>query len=381
MIPPPYRLLLVAAPDSRARALVEAGAAGESGMTLETALPEADSAWSATAADAVWIDARSPQALSTAQAIRQLHPEVPFVFVVPGDRRAVMQQMLMLTPLLADAVVVCEEELPERFADVVARLRRDATLRGTFDALNRRIAERSDDETRRRVPGSDRYLASLLAHAPDAIFSTDLEGRVESWNQAAVATFGHGPADIAGEEAAGLAAPDEREDVAELMRRAAAGEAVHRHHLRCLHRDGHLFDAEWTLTLVRDGFGEPRAVVVIARDVSERRRLEEAQAFLIQVSRTLAESLDYATTLGNVARLSLPVLADWCVIDMEGAGGALERVASAHRQPELAPAAEELRGGFPPHAGSRQPGARAIRTAETVFLPDIHQHLAEHTDG
>lgn len=376
----PHRLLLLAAPESRARALVEAGAAGEHEVALEAAGAEAGLAAAAEAPDSVWIDARSRDALSAAQEIRQLHPAVPFVFVVPGGRREVLQQMLLLTPLLGDAALISEEELPQRFGETFERVRSGTALRGTLDELNRRIAEGAGDR-RRRMPGSDRYLASLLAHAPDAIFSTDLEGRIQSWNQAAVATFAHAPADIAGEDVSLLAAEDARASATELVRRAAAGEVARRRDLRCRRRDGSIFEAEWTLTLVRDELGDPRAVAIIARDVSEQRRLEEGQEFLIRVSRTLAESLDYQTTLRTVARLSVPFLADWCVIDVQQEGGEIERVASAHAEPELEPVVEELLRGFPPRRDSRQPGIMAIRDADAVFLPEIEGALEEHTES
>jgi hypothetical protein len=43
---------------------------------------------------------------------------------------------------------------------------------------------------------------------------------------------------------------------------------------------------------------------------------EPHERFLGDASRILAESLDYERTLRTVARLAVPEIADWCVIDL-----------------------------------------------------------------
>jgi hypothetical protein len=50
------------------------------------------------------------------------------------------------------------------------------------------------------------------------------------------------------------------------------------------------------------------------RDAAEQSR--DRLAFLAEVSRCLAESLDYETTLTTVAGMSLPYLGAWCIVDV-----------------------------------------------------------------
>src|SRR6476659_407620 len=52
----------------------------------------------------------------------------------------------------------------------------------------------------------------------------------------------------------------------------------------------------------------------------------ETEHFLARATAGLAESLDYETTLANVARLCVPFLADWCVVDMLVEGGRIARL-------------------------------------------------------
>ncbi len=71
------------------------------------------------------------------------------------------------------------------------------------------------------------------------------------------------------------------------------------------------------------------------RRVEEELRRAEANArFLSEASAVLASSLDYESTLSNVARLAVPMLADWCVIDLAQPDGTLQRVATVCASPE-----------------------------------------------
>jgi signal transduction histidine kinase/CheY-like chemotaxis protein len=56
-------------------------------------------------------------------------------------------------------------------------------------------------------------------------------------------------------------------------------------------------------------------------------------AFLAEASTQLAQSLDYETTLQNLARLTVPELADLCVVDVVSSEGSIRRVAVAHVDP------------------------------------------------
>ena len=74
---------------------------------------------------------------------------------------------------------------------------------------------------------------------------------------------------------------------------------------------------------------------------------EDPVRFLAEASEILASSLDYETELERVARLTVPTLADWCVVDLLGEDGRLHRLAVVHRDPAKAEAALELRRRFP----------------------------------
>jgi signal transduction histidine kinase len=88
---------------------------------------------------------------------------------------------------------------------------------------------------------------------------------------------------------------------------------------------------------------------------------------LAEASRVLSESLDYQATLKTVARLAVPDICDWCVVDVLQADGTLARMAIAHRDPVRLDLARRLQEQFPPHAGATSGPANVVRTGRTEF--------------
>ena len=107
----------------------------------------------------------------------------------------------------------------------------------------------------------------------------------------------------------------------------------------------------------------------------------------------LASSLDYETTLANVAALVVPQLADWCVVDIVGEDGAIQRLAVAHEDPAKVERAQALIEKLPmdpdapqgvprgdPHTAARGAAGdrgRAARGALSAIGPTMLEELRE----
>jgi PAS domain S-box-containing protein len=68
-------------------------------------------------------------------------------------------------------------------------------------------------------------------------------------------------------------------------------------------------------------------------DIDDRKRAEEALRLLAEASTVLAASLDCWSALDQVARLTVPTLGDWCIIDVRGDDAAPRRIAAVHVDP------------------------------------------------
>ena len=116
---------------------------------------------------------------------------------------------------------------------------------------------------------------------------------------------------------------------------------------------------------------------VVFRDIDERRRHDERLRFLAEASTLLSSSLDYETTLSNIAELAVPALASSCVIDLVGEDGELERVATVFDSGELSRLVGEFRRRNPITADTGIRRARcsprgnrsSIRRSRPTILP------------
>src|SRR5437773_1465360 len=108
-----------------------------------------------------------------------------------------------------------------------------------------------------------------------------------------------------------------------------------------------------------------------ARSEAEQRR----SRFLANVSALLATTLDYEATLRNLARLAIPELGDWCVIDMLGEHGQMRRVAVAHVVPAKESLAWELERRHAMHPDDAYSPARVARTGRAEFIPEVTEAL------
>jgi two-component system, chemotaxis family, CheB/CheR fusion protein len=122
---------------------------------------------------------------------------------------------------------------------------------------------------------SEENLKLLIECATDyAIFTLDLDGKINSWNAGAERTFGFTEAEIIGQPSSILFTPEDRERSEpenEMQTALLTGRAAdERWHIR---KDKSRFYASGVLTQLRNGY--LRGYVKIARDLTERKKAEE----------------------------------------------------------------------------------------------------------
>jgi PAS domain S-box-containing protein len=214
--------------------------------------------------------------------------------------------------------------------------------RASGDGGGRRLEEalrKSEERFRRLVEAAKDY----------AIFMTDAEGRVSTWNEGAERLFGYEEGEIVGEDGSVLFVPEDREGGAperEQEKARTEGRAEdERWHLR---KDGTRFWASGFVRPILDGEGDLIGFSKVARDLTERRRAEEAVdevrwAERDRLARDLhdlvLQDLVYALQAWEARRLA-PREAEEDVFDPRQMAASLRRASQGVRQ-----AIHELRAG------------------------------------
>jgi K+-sensing histidine kinase KdpD len=110
---------------------------------------------------------------------------------------------------------------------------------------------------------------------------------------------------------------------------------------------------------------------------AEREAAQRRLAFVADASALLASSLDYETTLANVARLTVPHLTDLCVVDVVDESGTIRRVEAVHADPNKAELARSLRNYPPDPTNPKHPITRALISGRSEYLPNLPDSLLE----
>jgi PAS domain S-box-containing protein len=97
--------------------------------------------------------------------------------------------------------------------------------------------------------------------------------------------------------------------------------------------------------------------------LAARRRNE----FLLKATQVLSEVFDYREMVERLAEVSVPVLADLCLIDIAEEDGQIRRMAARHADPTKRSLADELRRGFPPNPAGHHPTVEVMRTGRSMW--------------
>jgi PAS domain S-box-containing protein len=130
-------------------------------------------------------------------------------------------------------------------------------------------------ELKRREQAQMR-LASIVESSEDAIISKSLIGIIESWNAAAERMYGYRADEAVGQSILMLIPPDRYGEEEEILARLRRGQRIEHYDTVRRRKNGELFDVSLTVSPMRDATGAVIGASKIARDVSERKRAQQA---------------------------------------------------------------------------------------------------------
>jgi len=142
-----------------------------------------------------------------------------------------------------------------------------------------------------RSPGrlSSSLLARIVESSDDAIVSKDLDGIVQFWNDAAERIFGYRADEMIGRSIRIIIPADRQHEEDFVLGRIRAGQTVRHYETIRQRKDGQLIPISVTVSPVHDGDGGVIGASKIARDITERVRLEQAALDQANMSRRLSE--------------------------------------------------------------------------------------------
>jgi PAS domain S-box-containing protein len=184
------------------------------------------------------------------------------------------------------------------------------------------VAVLHDISERKRVESAlrdnENTTRTIVETAYDAFVAMDSAGRITAWNAHAESTFGWPRGEVMGRLLADTIVPERyREAHANgLARFLTSGEGPllgKRVELSAVHRDGHEFPVELTISAVEAG--DTYVFNAFLHDISERKRAERLQASQFAVTRILAESADLSTAVPLLLR-ALGEGLDWEIAEM-----------------------------------------------------------------
>ncbi len=132
------------------------------------------------------------------------------------------------------------------------------------------LTERNEVEARAR-------LAAIVDASDDAIIGKTLDGVILSWNHGAQRIFGYAADEIVGKSQSLLVPPGREDEQPAILRSLAQGESRQFETVR-RRKDGRDIDVSVTNSPMRDEAGRVVGISKVARDITDRRRAEDALA-------------------------------------------------------------------------------------------------------
>ncbi len=247
-----------------------------------------------------------------------------------------------------------------------------------------------DVDERRRIENalreSDiglRRLAAIVDHSDDAIVSKDTGGTITSWNRAAERMYGYSAAEAVGQSIRLIVPADRQGEEDHVLESIRRGQRLDHFETMRRRKDGVLIPVSLTVSPIRDASGTVVGASKIARDISERRRAEAADArarrhdaLLSRATAALTHARKPDDTLRALAPVIVPDLADWCAIDRLVGEDRIRAVAVRHVDPDRAALVDQIRqevDGPQPFFSPRH----VIRTGAPILIARVTAEMLE----
>jgi len=225
----------------------------------------------------------------------------------------------------------------------------------------------------------------LLDRIRAAVIVTSLDGTVLYANPYCETLYGRSPEELEGRDSADFAAePLDASTIGDIGRALLSGQSWEGD-FRVVRKDGAVIEVHAVNSPLFAESGTVSGVVSVAFDITRRvetelelSEREAAQRFLAETGTLLNTSLEFPESFEHLARLSVPFLADLCVVDVAD-GLTIRRVTAVHADVARQPLVDRLVKEFPPAPTGAHPAASVVRGGQSEFSADMSEQFLRAT--
>ncbi len=155
-------------------------------------------------------------------------------------------------------------------------------LKRLVPAIDRELKEAKIRLAKRQAEASVLQLAAIVESCEDAIISTDLKGKVLTWNSGAERLYGYQSAEVTGRTLAHLIQPSPLA-LPTLAPSTQLGKIIDCQQVTQQRKTGELIEVLLTVSLIKNAEGEVVGFAIIGRDISERQMVQRMKDEFISI--------------------------------------------------------------------------------------------------
>ena len=158
-------------------------------------------------------------------------------------------------------------------------------------ALEREIQEhRRTEAARVHHAARERLFSAAVESSNDAIVTKSLDGTITGWNPAAEHLFGYTAAEAVGKGIHIIVPRDRLNEMHDMLRRVGRGEGIEHHETVRLRKDGAPVEVSISISPIKNSSGAIIGTSKIARDITDRKRTQQALSRQIEERRRIFET-------------------------------------------------------------------------------------------
>ncbi|HEX5851178.1 MAG TPA: PAS domain S-box protein [Rubrobacter sp.] len=213
----------------------------------------------------------------------------------------IMGAPLVTRGRLLGGISLVRYDRSEAFDEGDERFLRDLADRAALAIDNAALYQRSREEAAEREQAQERSrrLAAIVESSEDAILSKTLDGTITSWNGGAERLYGYRAEEVIGESVTILVPPELPREIPEILEKIGRGQKIEHFDTVRVTRDGRRFNVSLSVSPLQDEAGNIVGASAIARDLTERKRMEG------DLQRTLKELADMKFALDESAIVAI----------------------------------------------------------------------------